>query len=70
MYGMAKCSKCRARLLVPTGTAAEYLLCEECASSRHNYVVDLRDKGPAETEVVLEDTELVEGPIRWRHTRV
>jgi len=70
MYGMAKCSKCRARLLVPAGTAAEYLLCEECVSSRSTHVVDLRDKRPAANDVVLDDTESVDGPIRWRHTHV
>lgn len=70
MYGMAKCSKCRARLLVPAGTAAEYLLCEECVSSRSSHVIDLRDGRPAEHEVVLEEADLADGPIRWRHTRV
>lgn len=56
--------------MVPAGTVAEYLLCEECASVRTTYVVDLRDRRPAESEVVLEDTEASDGPIRWRHTRV
>ena len=71
MYGMAKCAKCRAQLLVPAGTTADYLLCEECVSSRSSRVIDLRDGRPAERdEVALEDAESVDGPIRWRHTRV
>jgi hypothetical protein len=70
MIGMARCAKCRSRLLVPAGTVTEYLLCEECATTRVTTVVDLRDSRVEENEVVLEDTEPVEEPIRWRHTRV
>jgi hypothetical protein len=55
---------------VPAGTVTEYLLCEECATTRVTTVVDLRDSRVEENEVVLEDTEPVEEPIRWRHTRV